>query len=142
MNLPKELGKKQFIPYKDTISLKKAIQDKKIELGCYVASNENDALKTMKPVNITVFHDGTDLGMKERFEAYIGLPEDDNMTATLAARANSLLQSFLSQGLITAHKNLLVQRDAVDPTQWNISVKVQPRYGVNFILIKVSVGLL
>jgi sodium transport system permease protein len=71
MNLPKELGKKQFIPYKDTNALKRDIQDKKIELGCYISSNENEKLKAMKPVEITVFHDGTDLGMKDRFETYI-----------------------------------------------------------------------
>ena|SRR6218665_463049 len=71
MNLPKELGKKQFIPYKDTNALKKDIQDKKIELGCYISNNENEQLKALKPVDITVFHDGTDLGMKDRFEAYI-----------------------------------------------------------------------
>src|SRR6218665_3911343 len=63
MNLPKELGKKQFIPYKDTNALKKDIQDKKIELGCYISNNENEQLKALKPVDITVFHDGTDLGM-------------------------------------------------------------------------------
>jgi len=75
MNVPKELGKKQFIPYKDTNALKKDIQDKKIELGCYISANENEQLKAMKPVEIIVFHDGTDLGMKERFQAYIGFIE-------------------------------------------------------------------
>lgn len=75
MNLPKELGKKEFIPYKDTNELKKDIQDKKIQLGCYVSSNEAALLEEMKPVAITVFHDGTDLGMKERFSAFISFIE-------------------------------------------------------------------
>lgn len=68
--LPKELGKKEFIPYKDTNELIKAIQEKTIDLGCYVDQNEEKNLQEMKPVKITVFHDGTDLGMKERFTAY------------------------------------------------------------------------
>lgn len=71
MKLPKELGKKEFIPYSDTNKLKKDIQDKKIELGCYVSANEEANMKVLQPVKITVFHDGTDLGMKERFAAYV-----------------------------------------------------------------------
>lgn len=93
-------------------------------------------------ISIIFIRDRIAKSMRSGFTAYIGLPEDDTMTATLSARATSLLQSFISQGLITAYKNLLVQRDSVDPRQWNISVKCQPTYPVNFILIKVSLGLL
>lgn len=93
-------------------------------------------------ISIVFIRDRVAKSMRSGFTAFIGLPEDDTMTATLSARATSLLQSFVSQGLITAFKNLLVQRDSVDPRQWNISVKCQPVYPVNFILIKVSLGLL
>jgi sodium transport system permease protein len=75
IKLPKELGKKEFIPYSDTNKLKKDIQDKKIELGCYVSPNEAEKLNALEPVKITVYHDGTDLGMKERFEAYVAVIE-------------------------------------------------------------------
>lgn len=75
IRLPKELGKKEFIPYSDTNKLKKDIQDKKIELGCYVSPNEAEKLNALEPVKITVYHDGTDLGMKERFEAYVAVIE-------------------------------------------------------------------
>ncbi len=75
IRLPKELGKKEFIPYSDTNKLKKDIQDKKIELGCYVSPNEAEKINALEPVKITVYHDGTDLGMKERFEAYVAVIE-------------------------------------------------------------------
>ncbi len=73
--LPDELGKKEFIPYADTNKLKKDIQDKKIELGCYVSPNEQEKIDKLEPVTITVYHDGTDLGMKERFQAYVSVIE-------------------------------------------------------------------
>jgi len=73
--LPAELGKKEFIPYADTNKLKKDIQDKKIELGCYVEPNEEEKLNALEPVKITVYHDGTDLGMKERFQTYVSVIE-------------------------------------------------------------------
>jgi hypothetical protein len=52
------------------------------------------------------------------------------------------LNSLVSQGLITAYKDLSVIQDTVDPRQWDISVRVQPTYPVNFIYIKVSLGQL
>jgi hypothetical protein len=58
------------------------------------------------------------------------------------ARANSIAQSFVSRGLITAFKDIRVVRDPVDPRQWNVSLAVQPTYPVNYIYIKVSIGLL
>ena len=53
-----------------------------------------------------------------------------------------LLNSLVSQGLITAYKDLAVVRDSVDPTQWNVSVRCQPTYPINFIYIRVSLGQL
>ena len=80
--------------------------------------------------------------MRSGFTAFIGIPEDSGIQAKLNARAVALLTSFLDQNLITDYKDLIVQRDSVDPRQWNITVRVQPVYPVNFIFIKVSVGLL
>jgi len=71
LNLPKELGPRNFIPFKDTVELKKAIQSDSIQLGCFIPSNADEQKDAMLPIPITVFHNGTDLGMKERFTAYI-----------------------------------------------------------------------
>jgi hypothetical protein len=80
--------------------------------------------------------------MRGSFDGFIGSPESDVTQAVLGSRANNVLASLISRGLITKFRDLKVQRDSVDPTQWNISVAVQPVYAVNFIYIKVNVGLL
>lgn len=93
-------------------------------------------------ISIVFIRDRIAKNLRTGFKAFIGLPEDDALIAKLTARAVALLNSFISQGLISDYKDLLVVRDSVDPRQWNISVRVQPTYPVNFILIRVSVGLL
>lgn len=93
-------------------------------------------------ISIVFIRDKVAKNLRAGFLGYIGIAEDGSTLATLSARAIALLKSFIAQGLITAYDSLLVTRDAVDPTQWNITVRVQPTYPVNFIFIKVSLGLL
>ena len=71
LKVPKALGKKEFIPFTDTISLIKAIRSDSIQIGIYVPTNAEQLKKAMKPISVTVFHDGTDLGMKERADVYL-----------------------------------------------------------------------
>ncbi|CAM6001415.1 unnamed protein product [Sphagnum balticum] len=93
-------------------------------------------------ISIVFIRDSVAKSLRAGFLGYIGIAEDDSMVATLSARAIALLKGFISQGLITAYSSLAVARDSVDPTQWNITVQVQPTYPVNFILITVSLGIL
>lgn len=93
-------------------------------------------------ISIVFIRDRIAKAMRQGFKGFIGIPEDDNTISTLSARAIGLLTSFIAQGLITQYKDLQVQRDSVDPRQWNIAVKVQPTYPVNFIYIRVSIGQL
>lgn len=92
-------------------------------------------------ISIVFIRDRMAKTLRGGFKAFIGLPEDDFTQAKLTARANGIMTSFVGR-LITDYADLNVVRDAVDPTQWNISVRAQPIYAVNFINIKVSVGLL
>ncbi len=93
-------------------------------------------------ISIVFIRDRLAKSLRGAFQGFIGIAEDDTIIATLSARAISAMNSFLSQGLITAYRDVLVQRDPVDPRQWNVSVRAQPTYPVNFIYVKVSLGLL
>ena len=93
-------------------------------------------------ISIVFIRDRIAKTLRAGYKGYIGIAEDDTTLATLNARGQGLLSSFISQGLITAYKDLLVQRDSVDPRQWNVSVRVQPTYPVNWIYIKVGLGVL
>lgn len=93
-------------------------------------------------ISIVFIRDRIGKSLRAGFAGYIGLPEDPDMVATLSVRATALLNSFISQRLITDFADLVVKRDDVEPRQWNISVRVQPTYPVNWIYIKVGIGLL
>lgn len=93
-------------------------------------------------ISIIFIRDRVAKTLRAGFAGFIGNPESLDTGAILNTRAVILLNSLVSQGLITAYKDLAVVRDSVDPRQWNISVRCQPTYPVNFIYIKVSLGQL
>jgi len=93
-------------------------------------------------ISIVFIRDRVAKTLRAGFAGFIGNPESPDTGAILNTRAVILLNSLMSQGLITTFKDLAVSRDTVDPTQWNISVRVQPTYPVNFIYIKVNLGQL
>ena len=80
--------------------------------------------------------------LRTAFGGFIGNPESPTFLGSLYVRADGIMKSFVSQGIITAYQDLSVKRDAVDPRQWNISVGVQPTYPVNWIYIRVNLGVL
>jgi hypothetical protein len=91
-------------------------------------------------ISIVFIRDRIAKTFRSSFAGYVGLPETSTTGATLGNHAINVLNAFINQGLITAYADLSVQRDSVDPRQWNIRVKVQPTYPVNWIYIRVGVG--
>lgn len=93
-------------------------------------------------ISIVFIRDRVAKILRSGFAGFPGNPESADTGIILENRAIIILNSLVSQGLITAYRDLSVARDGVDPTQWNISVRCQPTYPVNFIYIKVSLGQL
>jgi len=93
-------------------------------------------------ISIVFIRDRIAKQFRTAFEGFIGEVDSPILFSALNARAISTLNGFIGQGLITTYKDLKLERDSVDPTQWNIAVKVQPAYPVNFIYIRVSVGVI
>lgn len=73
MRLPKELGKRKFIVYKDSMSLIKAIRDKKADFGYYLPVSAQKKYDAMEQIEVKIFHDGTDVGMEDRAESYLSV---------------------------------------------------------------------
>jgi sodium transport system permease protein len=71
LQLPKQLGAKQFVHYRDTNKLKTAIKSDVIQIGLFIPDSANEQKALLHPIHLTVFHDGTDLGMKERADNYL-----------------------------------------------------------------------
>lgn len=93
-------------------------------------------------ISIVFIRDRVAKTLRAGFQGFIGQPQTLDTGAILNTRAVILLNSLISQGIITNFKDLSVTQDSLDPTQWNITVRVQPTYPVNFIYIKVSLGQL
>ncbi len=93
-------------------------------------------------ISIVFIRDRVAKTLRAGFAGFIGTAETPETQAILNTRAIQILNSLASQNLITAYKDLVVKRDDVEPRQWNISVRVQPTYPINWIYIKVNVGQL
>jgi hypothetical protein len=91
-------------------------------------------------ISIVFIRDRIAKSLRTGFAGFIGIPEDPDVIPMLTTRAVGLLQSFIGQKIITDFTNLVVRRDSVDSRQWNVSVRVQPNYPVNWIYIKVGLG--
>ena len=93
-------------------------------------------------ISIVFIRDRIAKSMRAGMAAFIGLPQTDTIIADLSARANGLLNSFISQGWLSKWKDLLIEQDSVDATQINISVRVQPVFPIDFIYVTINIGLL
>ena len=90
-------------------------------------------------ISIVFIRDRVAKVLRAGFAGFIGTPQLPTTEISLNTEAVILLNSLISQGLITAFDGLAVQQDTVDPRQWNIAVSVQPVYPINWIYIKVTV---
>lgn len=68
--IPKALGPKKIIVFNDSISLKKAIETDKIQLGLLVPSNEANLRKQQQTVQLTWLLDASEVGRSERAQQY------------------------------------------------------------------------
>ncbi len=93
-------------------------------------------------ISVVFIRDRVAKTLRAGFSGFIGTPEDTNTQAVLNTRAVLILNSLVSQKLIKGFRDLSVKRDEVLPTQFNITVRVEPVYPVNFIYIRVEVGQL
>ncbi len=93
-------------------------------------------------ISIVFIRDRVAKILRAGFAGFVGTPESRDTGAILNTRAVILLNSLVDSGLITAFKGLSVVRDDVDPTQWNVTVRCQPTYGLNFVFIRVGLGII
>ena len=93
-------------------------------------------------ISIVFIRDRIAKNLRQAFQGFIGTAESSILKGSLVSRATGMLNGFVNQGYITAWQDLKIDRDEVDPTQWNIRVHVQPTYPVNFIYIEFTVGIL
>lgn len=93
-------------------------------------------------ISVVFIRDRVAQVMRDVLRGFIGQPEDPTLTAAITSVATKTLQALVGQGLLSDFRNLTVNRDEVDPRQWNVGFDVQPVYPVNWIFIDVNIGVL
>lgn len=74
--IPKEIGNKEIILYKDTTSMLLDLQRDSLQLGTFVTSDFNSMLDSLRTAPIVFYFNATDMGMKERAESYMKIIEE------------------------------------------------------------------
>lgn len=75
-SLPEVLGKKTLIPFADSTSLIEYLQKDSIDVGLFIPLTAKSNKEELKPLPVTIFHNGTDLGIKERAEALLNVVDE------------------------------------------------------------------
>jgi len=69
--LPKEMGPKELILFKDTASMLKQLKDDSIQVALVIPANFDRMMSAKTPAPVTVYYNATDMGMKDRAEVYL-----------------------------------------------------------------------
>ncbi len=91
--------------------------------------------------SVVFIRDHVSRTMRQSFQAFIGVPADNTIVPSLTARAISLLNAFVSQGLVSRYRNLRVSRDEVEPRQYNVVVEIEPVLPVNWIFVDLAIAI-
>lgn len=71
LNMPKEMGNKELIPYATKEAMLADVKVDSIQMGVFVAKEAIRMENEMKPSPCEIYYDATDVGISERAEAYI-----------------------------------------------------------------------
>ncbi len=110
MNMPKNIGKFDLIPYANKSTLEKDVKLDSIQMGVIVPNDYLENERKMSAVTVQVVYNVTDLGIKDRAEKYMEVVEKNAMTK----RYKSLsLDETKLQPIVTEYKNLASKKEMI-----------------------------
>jgi len=68
---PKTLGKNILVPIQDTLKMQELIRQDSLQFGIFLAPDFEQKLRAKTPAEVYIFHNVTEIGMKDRAEAYM-----------------------------------------------------------------------
>lgn len=74
--LPDAMGEREILIYKDTTTLFNDLRADSIQIGLFLPDNFNKSMDQKEPAPVTVYYNATDMGMKDRAEAYLDAIEN------------------------------------------------------------------
>lgn len=93
-------------------------------------------------ISIIFIRDRVKQVLRDSLRGFIGTVENVNTQAVLTTRVRSILNGLVSEGIVTAFENVRVERDKVDPRQWNVFLRFAPAFPINYIFIDIEVGVI
>lgn len=109
-DIPKEMGDKEIVIYKDTLSLINDLKKDSIQLGAYVSGEFNQLMDSLRPAPLTFFFNATDMGMKERAEAYMQIID----IKAKSKRYEKLgIEEARIQPIVTEYRNIASDKEMI-----------------------------
>lgn len=105
-------------------------------------TTSNTSLVEDEEISVMFIRDRVKQVLRDSLVGFIGTVEDANTQGVMTAKVRTVMNGLLSQGLITDFRNVKVERDKVDPRQWNVFLRFTPSYPINFVWIDLEVGVL
>lgn len=105
-------------------------------------TTSNSGFPEDQEVSIRFIRDRVQRVLRDGLKGLIGTAETIATPSIMITRVVSILNSQVSQGLITAFANITVARDSVEPRQWNVFATYQPSYPIDYIFIDLEVGVI
>jgi sodium transport system permease protein len=68
---PKTMGNKVLVPVKDTLEMQELIRQDSLQLGIFLSPDFENQLTAKTPAGLQIFYNVTEIGMKDRAEAYM-----------------------------------------------------------------------
>jgi hypothetical protein len=92
-------------------------------------------------ISIIFIRDRVKKVVRDSMLSFVGKVEDANTQGLMTVKVKSIMSGLISQGLITDVKNIRVEKDKVDPRQWNVYFRFSPSYPINYVFIDCEVGI-
>jgi hypothetical protein len=93
-------------------------------------------------LSIIFIRDAVSQTLRDGLRGFLGTVENADTQAIIGTRVNTLMASLVSRGLVRFYRNIRVERDKVDPRQWNVFLQFQPIFPINYIFLDIEVGVL
>lgn len=108
----------------------------------WAKTTSNSGFPEDQEASIRFTRDKVQRTLRDGLHGLIGTVETIATPSIMITRVVSIMNSLVSQGLITAFTDVTVARDSVEPRQWNVFARYSPAYPLDFIFIDLEVGVI
>jgi hypothetical protein len=91
-------------------------------------------------ISIMFIRDRVKQVLRDTLKPFVGTVENVNTLGVITSKVVQTMAALVSQGLITGFENVKVEKDKIDPRQWNVLLRFIPAYPINFAFVDLEVS--